>query len=127
MIGGVVFTQSRINDSSGNSLRFNNIEGNLRYNLTPALGIGAMYTYTNVNGSNTVLDAGGSNSAHWHQFALQGDYALSKRTDVYLEGVGMLGAGQNAVGLTQVGFKGNNDISSSKNQGIVTTGIRHRF
>ena len=86
-----------------------------------------MYTYTNVNGSNTVLDAGGSNSAHWYQFALQGDYALSKRTDVYLEGVGMLGAGQNAVGLTQVGFKGNNNISSSKNQGIVTTGIRHRF
>ncbi|WP_322031998.1 porin [Paraburkholderia sp. J76] len=125
MIGGVVFTQSRVNDAIGNSLRFNNIEGNLRYNLTPALGIGAMYTYTNANGS--VLDANGSNSAHWHQFALQADYSLSKRTDVYLEGVGMWGAGQNAVGITQVGFQGNDNFSSSKNQGIITTGIRHRF
>ncbi|WP_321959861.1 porin [Paraburkholderia sp. J7] len=125
MVGGVVFTQSRVNDSLGNSLRFNNIEANARYNLTPALGIGAMYTYTNANGS--VLDANGSNSAHWHQFALQADYSLSKRTDVYLEGVGMWGAGQNAVGITQVGFQGNDNFSSSKNQGIITTGIRHRF
>lgn len=125
MVGGVVFTQSRLNDSFGNSVRFNNIEGNFRYNLTPALGIGAMYTYTNANGS--MLDANGSNSAHWHQFALQADYALSKRTDVYLEGVGMWGAGQNGVGITQVGYQGNDNFSSSKNQGIVTTGIRHRF
>ncbi|HEV3428123.1 MAG TPA: porin [Paraburkholderia sp.] len=125
MIGGVVFTQSRLNDSFGNSVRFNNIEGNLHYDLTPALGIGAMYTYTNVNGSS--LNANGSNSAHWHQFALQADYALSKRTDVYLEGVGMWGAGQNAVGMTQVGYQGSDNFSSSKNQGIVTTGIRHRF
>ncbi|MCX5541634.1 porin [Paraburkholderia sp. CNPSo 3076] len=125
MIGGVVFTQSRVNDPLGNSLRFNNIEGNLRYNLTPALGIGAMYTYTNANGS--VLDANGSDSAHWHQFALQADYALSKRTDVYLEGVGMWGAGANAVGLTQVGYTSDGGVSSSKNQGIITTGLRHRF
>ncbi|MCP3707543.1 hypothetical protein M3I54_11190 [Paraburkholderia sp. CNPSo 3274] len=32
-----------------------NIEANARYNLTPALGIGAMYTHTNADGS--VLDA----------------------------------------------------------------------
>jgi general bacterial porin, GBP family len=39
----------------------------------------------------------------------------------------MWGAGQNAVGITQVGYQGDNNYSSSKNQGIVTTGIRHRF
>lgn len=126
MIGGVVFTQSRLNDSFGNSVRFNNIEANLRYNLTPALGIGAMYTYTNANGG--VINAGtNSNSAHWNQFGLQADYALSKRTDVYLEGVGVWGAGQNAAGITQVGYQGSDNFSGSKNQGIVTTGIRHRF
>jgi general bacterial porin, GBP family len=125
MVGGVVFTQSRLDGAVSGSVRFNNVEGNLRYNLTPALGIGAMYAYTNVNGS--MLDANGSNSAHWHQFALQADYALSKRTDVYLEGVGMWGAGQNAVGITQVGYQSDSNFSSSKNQGIVTTGIRHRF
>jgi general bacterial porin, GBP family len=52
---------------------------------------------------------------------------LPKRTGVYLEGVGMWGAGQNAVGLTQVGYQSDSNFSSSKNQGIVTTGIRHRF
>ncbi len=121
-VAGVVFTQTRLTDSP-DSLRYNNIEVNGRYQLTPALGIGAMYTYTNVNGS--VLYDNGSNSAHWHQFALQADYALSKRTDVYLEGVGLRGSGQNAVGITAV--NGTSGFSSSKNQGIVTTGIRHRF
>jgi len=127
LVGGVVFTQTRLNDAVNNSLRFNNIEGNVHYDLTPALGIGAMYTYTNVNGSDTVLHANGSDSAHWHQFALQADYALSRRTDVYLEGVGLWGAGENAVGLTQVSYTSAGGVSSSRNQGIVSTGIRHRF
>jgi predicted porin len=126
MIGGVVFTQSRVNDASGNSVRINNVEANLRYNLTPALGLGAMYAYTNANGG--AIDAGtGSSSAHWNQFGLQADYALSKRTDVYVEGVGVWGAGQNAAGITQVGFVSSDNFSSSKNQGVVSTGIRHRF
>ncbi|PVX97895.1 porin [Paraburkholderia unamae] len=126
MVGGVVFTQSRLDGRLIDSVRYNNIEANFRYNLTPALGIGAMYAYTNANGA--AIDAGtGSASAHWNQFGLQADYALSKRTDVYLEGVGVWGAGQNAAGITQVGFQGNDNYSSSKNQGIVTTGIRHRF
>ncbi|WP_322043928.1 porin [Paraburkholderia sp. J67] len=124
-VAGVVFTQTRLN-GGGESLRFNNLEANLHYDLTPALGIGAMYTYTNANGD--ILNAGtGSNSAHWNQFGLQADYALSKRTDVYLEGVGVWGAGANAVGLTQVGYTSSGGLSSSKNQGIVSTGIRHRF
>jgi general bacterial porin, GBP family len=127
LVGGVVFTQSRVYGFSDSfSGRFNNIEANVRYDLTPALGIGAMYTYTNMNG--TTLNAGGSNSAHWNQFGLQADYSLSKRTDIYLEGVGLWGAGQNAVGVTEVGYNpSSNGVSSSKNQGIVTTGIRHRF
>jgi general bacterial porin, GBP family len=127
MVGGVVFTQSRVNDAVNNSVRFNNIEANFRYNLTPALGIGAMYTYTNANGSAVDTQNTGSNSVHWNQFALQADYSLSKRTDVYLEGTGVWGAGQNAVGLTQVGYTSSGGISSSKNQGVVSTGIRHRF
>ncbi|MFP3798143.1 porin [Paraburkholderia sp. SIMBA_027] len=128
VVGGVVFTQTRqSNFTTDKSIRYNNIEGNVRYNLTPALGIGAMYTYTNANGDG--VDRGtGSRSVHWHQFGLQADYALSKRTDVYLEGVGLWGSGQNAVGMTQVGYgTDGGGVSSSKNQGIITTGIRHRF
>jgi general bacterial porin, GBP family len=126
-VAGVVFTQSRLNDVGNNSLRLNNIEGNVHYDLTPALGLGAMYTYTNAAASASVLNANGSHSAHWHQFALQADYALSKRTDVYLEGVGLWGAGENAVGTTQIGATSTGGVSSSKNQGVITTGIRHRF
>ncbi|MFP3702905.1 porin [Paraburkholderia sp. SIMBA_009] len=127
VVGGVVFTQTRLNNfTADKSVRFNNIEGNVRYNLTPALGIGAMYTYTNANGDG-VDNGTGSRSVHWHQFGLQADYALSKRTDIYLEGVGLWGSGQNAVGLTQVGYTSDGGVSSSKNQGIITTGIRHRF
>ncbi|WP_027815653.1 porin [Paraburkholderia bannensis] len=126
-VGGVAFTQTRLNGLSDNlSVRFNNIEANLRYNLTPALGIGAMYTYTNVNGS-LLSSEGGGKTAHWNQFGLQADYSLSKRTDVYLEGVGAWGSGEAAVGSTQVGFVSPTNFSSSKNQGIVSTGIRHRF
>jgi general bacterial porin, GBP family len=126
-VGGVVFTQSRQNGlNDALSIRFNNIEANVHYNVTPALGLGAMYTYTNANGS-LLANEGGGRTAHWNQFGLQADYALSKRTDVYLEGVGVWGAGQAAVGITQVGFQGNDNFSSSKNQGVVTTGIRHRF
>jgi general bacterial porin, GBP family len=125
-VAGVVFTQTRVygvaDDFSG---RFNNIEANVRYDLTPALGIGAMYTYTNLNG--TQLNGGPGGSAHWNQFGLQADYSLSKRTDVYIEGVGLWGNGQPAVGMTEVGSTSSGGISSSKNQGIVTTGIRHRF
>ncbi|WP_433704243.1 porin [Paraburkholderia sacchari] len=128
MVGGVVFTQSRLNDSFGQSVRFNNVEANLRYNLTPALGIGAMYAYTNLNGAASMIATDGSTSAHWHQFALQADYALSKRTDVYLEGVGVWGAaGTSGFGITQIGYQGPNNFSSTDDQGIVSVGIRHRF
>ena len=43
------------------------------YQLTPAVSLAGMYTYTKGSG------------AHWHQGALQADYQLSKRTDTYVE------------------------------------------
>ncbi|NIE67915.1 porin [Burkholderia sp. Ax-1719] len=126
-VGGVTFTQTRLNGLQDNlSVRFNNIEANVHYNLTPALGIGAMYTYTNVNGS-LLSSTGGGKTAHWNEFGLQADYALSKRTDVYLLGVAASGSGDAAVGETQVGFVSSSNFSSSKNQGVISTGIRHRF
>ncbi|QGZ60535.1 porin [Paraburkholderia acidisoli] len=125
LVGGVVFTQTRVNDVFNDSVRINNLEANVRYNLTPALSVGGMYAYTTMRGALPESAYTGSNSAHWNQFGLQADYALSKRTDVYIEGVGLWGAGQNAVGLTQV--TGTDGVSSSKNQGVITTGIRHRF
>lgn len=70
-------------------VQFNNLEANLRYNLTPALGVGAMYTFTNLNGSASMIGTDGSSSAHWHQFALQADYALSKYGNAPLQRVAL--------------------------------------
>ena len=63
----------------GTFARFNNYEVNARYALTPALSLAGSYTYT----------AGFLDGRHpgWNQFNLQTDYALSKRTDVYVQGV----------------------------------------
>jgi GBP family porin len=66
--------------------------------------------------------AKGSN--HWNQFGLQTDYALSRRTDLYAEGVVHVGANGNALD-TQV--FGTDAPASGRNQVVVSTGIRHRF
>jgi GBP family porin len=68
---GAVFTQTRYQFALGDgSLRFNNYEVNARYNLTPALSLGAAYTYTQAV-VRTPDTAKGSN--HWNQFGLQTD------------------------------------------------------
>ena len=119
---GLVYTQSRYQFAYGDgSIRFNNYEVNARYNLTPALAVGAAYTYTQAVES--TLNAANT-SSHWNQFGLQADYALSRRTDIYAEGV-MSAGGNGALIPTQV--FGTNAPSSSRNQVVVTTGLRHRF
>ncbi|WP_086969763.1 porin [Caballeronia glebae] len=91
------------------SLALNNYEINGIYKLTPAIQLSGMYVYTNGGG------------AHWHEGALQVDYLLSKRTDVYLESVYQrASSGAPAVINT-------NDPSSGRNQLMLSTGIRHRF
>ena len=83
---GGLWTQSRFQYDMGDSaLRFNNYELNARYNLTPALALGGAYTYTDVKGS--VPGSRNSDHTQYHQIRLQADYSLSKRTDIYAEGV----------------------------------------
>ncbi|MFK4440238.1 putative porin [Caballeronia udeis] len=100
--------------------RFNNCELNGCYALTPALSLGAAYTYTEVKG----YTPGPNNNDHmkYHQFGLQTDYALSKRTDIYAEG---------AVQLAKQGAEaqvyGTINVSAHGNQVVVSTGLRHRF
>jgi general bacterial porin, GBP family len=130
---GFVFTQTKLEDAVGvtgqqtggsavnfnnNYARFNNYELNGRYNLTPALSLAGAYTYTDAR-----LDG---EKPSFHQFSLQTAYALSKRTDVYLQGeyvhaidlggVPGIGAPINGVGM-----------STTPNQVSATVGIRHRF
>lgn len=130
---GFVFTQTRVNralgiggGASGTSAgigldgtfaRFNNYEVNARYSLTPALSVAGSWTYT----------AGFLDGRHpgWNQFNLQTDYALSKRTDIYLQGeyqhVSTDGLG---IGAYVNGLGG---ASSTNKQIAVTAGLRHRF
>jgi GBP family porin len=99
-------------------VRFSNYEVNGRYNLTPALSIAGAYTYTDsrIDGVNP----------KFHQVSLQTAYALSKRTDVYLQGEYQhVSDAENAPGLgATINGVG---TSSTENQVSATVGIRHRF
>ncbi|KVW82958.1 porin [Burkholderia ubonensis] len=105
---------------------FNNGEINFKYQLTPALILGAAYDYT----QGSKID--GNSAAKYHQGSLGVDYFLSKRTDVYV-----IGVYQHASGKT-LDPKSNQpvdataainglDPSSTKNQVAARIGIRHKF
>jgi general bacterial porin, GBP family len=122
---GAVWTQTRQNayfEGVGASLVTNNYEVNGHYALTPALSMGAAYTFTNGRAATD----GQSTHLRYHQFGLQTDYALSKRTDIYAEGVFQIASGLPANRYPVAGISGV-DASSSNRQVLVTTGIRHRF
>ncbi len=131
LTGGIVYTQTNLSGLAGigagasgqsagvgfasNSAHFQNFEGNLRYALTPALSVAGSYTYTRASLAGT--------RPHWNQFNLQTAYALSKRTDVYLQGEYQQ-VNENAVVNADI-----NGLAASSNnkQVAVTAGLRHRF
>lgn len=124
---GAVFTQSRFQDKLADiSFRYNNYEVNARYNLTPALALGAAYTYTQSLRATPNTTDSNTGAAHWNQFGLQADYSLSKRTDIYAEAVTQLGA-HNSRGTNIIQINGTAAPSTGSNQFLMTTGIRHRF
>ncbi|VWC19096.1 porin [Burkholderia arboris] len=117
---GAAWTQSRIDNQTNGAgtLRADNYEVNAKYNLTPALGLGAAYTYTSGKQN--------GHSTHWNQFGLQSDYALSKRTDVYAQAVYQRAA-KNGIGASIYNGDLSTPPSSSINQTAATVGLRHRF
>ncbi|MDR5736762.1 MULTISPECIES: porin [unclassified Caballeronia] len=123
---GALWTQTRQDSYYSNvgSNIINNYEVNGRYALTPALSLGAAYTFTNAK--MTDLGTGDSTRVRFHQFGLQTDYALSKRTDIYAEGVMQIASGLPEGVMPNAGISGV-PTSSSNRQVLVTTGIRHRF
>ncbi|XUW88087.1 porin [Burkholderia sp. M6-3] len=109
----------------GQSATFNNAEINFKYQLTPALLVGAAYDYTRG------ADIAGASRAQYHQGALGVDYFLSKRTDVYVMGVYQhaLGDTLTATGAVTSAKAGINGLSGSQNQNQLAArvGIRHKF
>lgn len=115
---GAAFTQSTFKDSfEGGNVRFQNYELNASYRFTPALLVGAAFVYTNGH-----IDASGQ-QPHYQQADLFADYALSKRTDLYL-----MATGQKAGGSAQFAQVSQFlSASSTDKQASVAVGIRHRF
>jgi GBP family porin len=130
---GFVFSQTHLDGATGigasasgttngltladGSARFTNYEVNGHYNLSPAWTLSGAYTFTDAK-----LDGV---SPKYNQVTLQTAYALSKRTDVYLQGVYQHVNGTGDSGLTA-------DInglsaSSTNSQVAGTIGLRHRF
>lgn len=133
---GLVWTHTQLDDIrganvdgatlagvNGTNLHLNNYEVNGRYALTPVLSLTAAYTYTDGHLSGTY----GSGDPKWHQVSLLSDYMLSKRTDIYLEGVYQHAAGDLGDGGSNVAAINTLSPSSTANQVAVTVGMRHRF
>jgi predicted porin len=116
---GALWTQSRLDNSSVVASHVNNYEVNGKYNLTPALGLGAAYTYFN-----GAFDGG---KFHGNQIGLQADYAMSKRTDVYAQAVYQLTSSANGVVPAYIDNGDSSAVSSSRRQTVGSVGIRHRF
>ena len=106
------------NQTTSGSAKFHNAELNFKYQLTPALLLGAAYDYTK---------GYGVNSAKYHQGVLGADYFLSKRTDFYIDAVYQHASGTDSTGKTAVANINGLSASSTSNQLAAIVGIRHKF
>ena len=122
-ITGVNVSGTTLPGVAGTNLHLDNYEVNGRYALTPAISVAAAYTFTDgkVSGSN------GSGDPKWQTASLQGDYSLSKRTDVYLEGVYQHASGEIGNFGANVASINTLSPSSTANQTVIAVGLRHRF
>lgn len=111
------------NDDSGGSLsgslRLDNYEVNVKYALTPAWSVSGAYTYTH--------GAYNGTSPCWNTAMLQTDYVISKRTDLYLEGVYQNVHGAPADSVLSHAMLNTLSPSSTNTQIAVTIGLRHTF
>jgi len=126
--GGLLWTRTLLQGGGAlggqtfDNARFDNIEANVVYGLTPALALVGNYTFTYGRVDDTSL--------RWHSLAAGGDYALSKRTDVYLAGVYQHATGHAGVqyqGLGGTNIAGMLPASGTQNQLGLVTGLRVKF
>jgi predicted porin len=102
--------------SAGHDATFQNYEISTIVTPTPALTLSAGYTYT------TGRDHATDGMPKYSQFNLSAEYALSKRTTVYVMGAYQKAAGDAAVAQI-AGF----NPSSNQKQAVGRAGIRHVF
>ncbi|TKC92376.1 porin [Trinickia terrae] len=128
LIGGAtlwaLWTNTHIEPITGAQTTFNAYEAGGKYAFTPALTGGLGYTY---------MKASDNFKGHWNQVDASADYALSKRTDVYLLTIYQKAGGNNKGTnvQAQIGDSASSYFGTSGNdstdQVAVRVGIRHKF
>jgi predicted porin len=105
--------------SNGNaSARFNNVEANFKYQITPALVAGVALDYT--KGYNL-------NHAQYKQGTVGVDYFISKRTDVFADVTYQHAQGTDSTGAQATAVISTLSPSSDNEQVAAVIGIRHKF
>ncbi|EIF34330.1 outer membrane protein (porin) [Burkholderia sp. Ch1-1] len=132
---GLILSETRLDKASsinnvadtaislpGDDVRFDNVEVNVRYAVTPRWDISAGYTFT----LGRFATPTGVRYPKWHQAGIVNTYFLSPRTDVYAEAIY-----QRANQLGGTGIQGaqisNFSRASGANQFVAALGLRHRF
>ncbi|AYQ92506.1 porin [Burkholderia gladioli] len=118
-----LYTNTRIEALNGATTALDAVDVGGRYNFTPALAGGLAYTYTRMH------DAFGG---HWNQVDASLDYALSKRTDVYLLAIYQKASGRNGAQDVQAQIGSSTAFfgpsgNGTSNQVAARVGIRHKF
>jgi predicted porin len=118
-----LWTHTNIEQLTGNMTTFNAYEAGAKYLFTPALTGALGYTYMQVKDHT---------NGHWNQIDASVDYALSKRTDVYLLGVYQDAKGKLANGTplqSQIGVSTGSylPVAGADTQLAVRAGIRVKF
>jgi GBP family porin len=117
---GFVYSHSMYN-AAADTLKFDNYEVNVIYQITPAFFFDSSYIFTSAKLTPTGAEP------KYHQASLTFDYFLSKRTDVYLLGVYQHAAGAATVASIAPNAYGASGPSTSKNQTLIRLALRHRF
>jgi len=122
---GAVYSNTKymnIGAFNGASATFNSYELNAFYRLTTALSLSGEYNYTKGNAVK-----GDIGDQKYNQFSLLLDYALSKRTDVYLLGTFQTASGTSSTGAAAVADIGSLGDSSNNHQAVARIAIHHKF
>lgn len=109
--------------TSNGSTRFDNFEGNVKYDISPAFSVGGMYTYTRAK----VSSGGGASSIHWNEGGVMASYSLSKRTVLYAQAVYQKVSGETGTVLDNAFIVGSAGVSSNSHQVVSRVAMMHTF
>ncbi|PFH19573.1 porin [Burkholderia sp. JKS000303] len=119
------WTHTTFKPLSGDSSKLNNYEIGGRYAFTPAWSAGLGYTFSKLDDRF---------EGKWHQVNAAVDYALSKRTDVYVSAAYQKASGSNTINGRVVPVQAEIGSSASfignagaNTQFVTRIGLRHKF